>query len=169
MKSEPSPAERVYRGIKKSGIDLVASVPCVNLEELLELISSDPEILHIAVTREEEGVGICAGAYIGGKRPAIAMQNSGLGNCINALASLDMLYGIPLLMLISHRGTEGEKLVGQLPMGRLTEPLLESMGIPSMRPRPVEVEKIIKNAWIQSESKRVPVAVLLDIPFWEGR
>lgn len=105
----------------------------------------------------------------GGKRPAIAMQNSGLGNCINALASLDMLYGIPLLMLISHRGTEGEKLVGQLPMGRLTEPLLEAMGIPSMRPRPLEVEKIIQNAWIQSESKSVPVAVLLDIPFWEGR
>ncbi|MCX8206293.1 MAG: sulfopyruvate decarboxylase subunit alpha [Methanothrix sp.] len=169
MPAELRPSERIYRGMKSAGIDLVASVPCVNLQELLCLLSSDPDIIHIPVTREEEGIGVCAGAYMGGRSPAIAMQNSGLGNSINALASLNMLYGIPVLMVISHRGTPGERLVGQIPMGRLTEPLLNTMGIKFFRPRPHEAEEIIENAWRLAVNERRPVAVLLDIQFWEGR
>jgi sulfopyruvate decarboxylase subunit alpha len=103
----PANGDIVYRGLKKGRIDLVASVPCIKLGPLLEMICRDPAIRHVPVTREEEGVGVCAGAFMGGRRPALLMQNSGLGNCINALASLDMLYGIPLLMVLSHRGTEG--------------------------------------------------------------
>ncbi|WP_232840858.1 sulfopyruvate decarboxylase subunit alpha [Methanothrix thermoacetophila] len=166
MSNDLRPSEQVYRGLKRAGIDLVASVPCVNLQELLCLLSSDPDIIHIPVTREEEGIGVCAGAYMGGMSPAIAMQNSGLGNSINALASLDMLYGIPLLMVISHRGTQGERLVGQIPMGRLTEPLLKTMGIPFFRPRPHEAEKAVEGAWSLALNEMRPVAVLLDIKFW---
>lgn len=169
MSNDLRPSERVYRGLKRAGINLVASVPCVNLQELLCLLSSDQDIMHVPVTREEEGIGICAGAYMGGMRPAIAMQNSGLGNSINALASLNMLYGIPLLMVISHRGTQGERLVGQIPMGRLTEPLLNTMGIKFFRPRPHEAEEIMERAWRLAASEMHPVAVLLDIQFWEGR
>ncbi|HOK58815.1 MAG TPA: sulfopyruvate decarboxylase subunit alpha [Methanothrix sp.] len=163
------PGELVYRGLKRAGINLVASVPCVNLKELLCLLSSDPAIIHMPVTREEEGIGVCAGAYMGGRSPAIAMQNSGLGNSINALASLNMLYGIPLLMVISHRGTQGERLVGQIPMGRLTEPLLKTMGIKFFRPRPHEAEETVEAAWSIALNEKRPVAVLLDIKFWEGR
>ncbi|MCQ8902681.1 MAG: sulfopyruvate decarboxylase subunit alpha [Methanothrix sp.] len=169
MLTDLRPSELVYRGLKSAGIDIVASVPCVNLQELLCLISSDPDIMHIPVTREEEGIGICAGAYMGGRSPAIAMQNSGLGNSINALASLNMLYGIPLLMVISHRGTQGERLVGQIPMGRLTEPLLNAMGITFFRPRPNDAEEMIEAAWSLAVSERHPVAILLDIQFWEWR
>ena len=103
-----NPSLAVYQGMKRAGINFATSVPCVNLQELLALVSGDPEIIHVPVTREEEGVGICAGAWMGGRRPALLMQNSGLGNSINALASLDILYGIPLLMIISHRGGKGE-------------------------------------------------------------
>jgi len=99
-----NPSLAVYRGLKCAGIDFAASVPCVNLQALLDLVARDPDIIHIPATREEEGVGLCAGAWMGGRRTALLMQNSGLGNCINALASLDLLYGIPLLMIISHRG-----------------------------------------------------------------
>jgi sulfopyruvate decarboxylase subunit beta len=102
-----NPSLAVYQGMKRADINFVTSVPCVNLQELLVLVSGDPEIIHVPATREEEGVGICAGAWMGGRRPALLMQNSGLGNSINALASLDMLYGIPLLMIISHRGGQG--------------------------------------------------------------
>jgi sulfopyruvate decarboxylase subunit alpha len=62
------PSLAVCRGLKRAGIDFAASVPCVNLQELLTLIGSDPEITHLPVTREEEGVGICAGAWMGGRR-----------------------------------------------------------------------------------------------------
>ena len=160
------PSDAIYSGLKRAGIDFVTSVPCVNLSQLLKLISSDPEIVHIPVTREEEGVGLCAGAWMGGKKPALLMQNSGLGNSINALASLDFLYGIPLLMIISHRGCAGEPIVGQLPMGRLTPKLLEVMNIPSFKPAPEEADEIATKAWSLAEAQRKPVAVLFDLQYW---
>ena len=88
--------EAIYNGLKDAGIDFIVSVPCVNLSKLLNMIDEDDSITHIPVTREEEGIGLCAGAYLGGKRTAILMQNSGLGNSINALKSLTELYGFPL-------------------------------------------------------------------------
>ena len=117
----------IYRGLKRAGIDFATSIPCANLQELPDLVGKDPKIIHVTVTREEEGVGLCAGVWITGQRPALLMQNSGLGNSINALASLDILYGIPLLMIISHRGGRGEPIVGQVPMDRLKSPQLDAM------------------------------------------
>lgn len=163
------PTLAVYRGLKRAGIDFAASVPCVNLQWLLDLVSEDPEIIHVPVTREEEGVGLCAGAWMGGRRPALLMQNSGLGNSINALASLDLLYGIPLLMIVSHRGCEGESIVGQVPMGRLTPGLLDVVEIPRFSPSPAEAEDVVVRAWDRAATERRPVAVLLDIAFWRGK
>ena len=119
--------EAIYNGLKDAEIDFVVSVPCVNLSKLLEMVDEDEEIMHIPVTREEEGIGICAGAYMGGRKPAILMQNSGLGNSINALKSLMELYKFPLVIIISHRGTEGETICGQIPMGESTPRLLNAM------------------------------------------
>jgi sulfopyruvate decarboxylase subunit alpha len=161
-----NPSLAVYRGLKRAYINFATSVPCVNLQELLSLVGCDPDIIHVPVTREEEGVGICAGAWIGGRRPALLMQNSGLGNCINALASLDMLYAVPLLMIISHRGGRGESMVGQVPMGRLTVPLLEAMSIQHFSPLPAEAEETVAQAWKTAAAGRRPVAVLLDLDFW---
>lgn len=166
--SEIDPSAAVYRGLKRADIDFAASLPCVNLQQLLGLISEDPKIIHVPVTREEEGVGLCAGAWMGGKRPALLMQNSGLGNSINALASLDVLYGIPLLMIISHRGGPGEPIVGQIPMGRLTPRLLDSMEIPSISPSLSEAEGVVAGAWTLAAAKRKPVAILLDLEFWRS-
>jgi sulfopyruvate decarboxylase subunit alpha len=164
-----NPSLAVYKGLKLAGIDFVASVPCVNLQHLLKLIDADPKIIHIPVTREEEGVGICAGAWMGGRRPALLMQNSGLGNSINALASLNFLYGIPLLMIVSHRGCEGEPIVGQIPMGRLTPTLLDAMEIPSFSPSPAEGTKVVADAWHHCVAENKPAAVLLDLHFWREK
>jgi len=161
-----NPSLAIYQGLKRAGINFVTSVPCVNLQELLGLVSGDPDIIHLPVTREEEGVGICAGAWMGGRRPALLMQNSGLGNSINALASLDMLYGIPLLMIISHRGGKGESIIGQVPMGRLTVPLLDAMAIPHFEPSPADAEETVEEAWGLAAGGCHPVAVLLDLEFW---
>jgi sulfopyruvate decarboxylase subunit alpha len=159
-------SKSVYKGIKDAGINFVTSVPCVNLQNLLQLIENDRDIKHVPVTREEEGVGICAGAYMGGKRPAIMMQNSGLGNSINALASLNELYSIPILMIISHRGGIGETIVGQVPMGRLAPKLLQAMDIPIYAPTPEDAEEMIASAWDNASANGKPAAVLLDIQFW---
>ncbi len=163
-----SPSLAIYRGLKHSGIDFAASVPCVNLQELLTQVDEDPDIIHLPVTREEEGVGLCAGAWMGGRRPALLMQNSGLGNCINALASLDLLYGIPLLMIISHRGVAGEPIIGQVPMGQLTIPLLQTLDIPYQTPASGEGEKAVVASWDEAQKRRRPAAVLLDLNYWRG-
>ena len=164
-----NPSLAVYQGMKRAGINFVTSVPCVNLQELLALVSGDPDIIHVPVTREEEGVSLCAGAWMGGRRAALLMQNSGLGNSINALASLDILYSIPLLMIISHRGGKGETVVGQVPMGKLTTPLLDAMAISHFSPQTGEAEETVAQAWGRACASSRPVAVLLDLEFWRGR
>ena len=165
-KSDNANSESIFRGFKRGGIDFVTSVPCVKLGPLMEMVSNDPGMVHVPVTREEEGVGVCAGAFMGGGRPAILMQNSGLGNSINALTSLDILYDIPLLMVISHRGTEGERVVGQIPMGKATVPLLDAIGIEHRSPIPEGSEDCVANAATDAFSERRPIALLFDLEYW---
>ena len=131
------------------------------------MVDEDEEIMHVPVTREEEGIGICAGAYMGGRKPAILMQNSGLGNSINALKSLTELYKFPLVIIISHRGTEGETICGQIPMGESTPRLLNAMDFHFFEPtNPETAYEDVKNAWKLSIEEGKPVSVLLEIKYW---
>lgn len=160
-------SEAIYKGLKDAGINFIVSVPCVNLSKLINLVDEDPEITHIPVTREEEGIGICAGAYMGNSKTAILMQNSGLGNCINALKSLFELYEFPLIMIMSHRGTEGEGICGQIPMGKSTSKILEAMEFNYYKPETKEeAYENVKNSWIESEKDGKPVSILLEIKYW---
>ncbi|WP_409201079.1 sulfopyruvate decarboxylase subunit alpha [Methanobrevibacter sp. DSM 116169] len=157
----------VYEGIKKAGIDFIVTVPCINLATLINLIENDDEITHVPVTREEEGIGICAGAYLSGRKVAILMQNSGLGNCVNGLTSLFELYKIPLVMIMSHRGTKGESIVGQVPMGKATPKVLDSLNIEYFKPESCDESlDIISNSWKKSLKNQLPIAILLEIDFW---
>ncbi len=157
----------VYNAMKQSGINFVVSLPCVNLGKIMTMVDSDKDMIHIPVTREEEGFGICAGAYMAGKNPGILMQNSGLGNSINALASLYELYKLPVMMIISHRGTEGEFMSAQVPMGKATPKILDALEIPYFNPKtPEEALKIIPRAWKMGKLNGTPVGILLDIKFW---
>ena len=160
-------SEAIYQGLKSAGINFIVSVPCVNLGKILELIDEDAEIIHVPVTREEEGIGICAGAYFGAKKTAILMQNSGLGNCVNALGSLFKLYSLPLVMIMSHRGTEGEPIIGQVPMGKATPNVLKAMELKYFNPKTTDdAKKIISNSWKISADEKAPISVLLDINYW---
>ncbi|WP_462272928.1 sulfopyruvate decarboxylase subunit alpha [Methanohalophilus sp.] len=160
------PSQEVFKAIKESGIDFIVSIPCANLQKLIPMVDSDPDIIHVAATREEEGIGICAGAYMGGKKPAIMMQNSGMGNSINALASLNRLYNIPLLIIISHRGVEGEPICAQVPMGEKTPHLLEVLDIPAYKPHLVQAKKTIEKATEKAFEEGKQAAILLSIGFW---
>ena len=160
-------SQAVYNTLKQSEINFVVSLPCVNLDKLMKMVEADEDIIHVPVTREEEGFGICAGAFMGGKKPAILMQNSGLGNSVNALASLFELYKLPILMIISHRGTDGEFMSAQIPMGNATPKVLDALQIPYYNPNtPEEALKIIPEAWISATKNGNPVGILLDINFW---
>ncbi len=158
--------QSVYKGLKDAGINFIVSIPCVNLGKLLEIVDLDNEIIHVPVTREEEGFGIAAGAYMGGMKPAILMQNSGLGNSVNVLASLYNLYKIPILMIMSHRGTKGEFMGAQIPMGNATPLILDALNIPYFNPNKENAQDIIKKSWDIAYPKGVPVGILLEITFW---
>lgn len=157
---------KLYEEIKKSGIDLILSLPCILLKGLLNLIDEKKEIQHIPITREEEGVGIAAGAYLGGKTPAILMQNSGLGNSINAIKSLIQLYKIPVIFIMSHRGAEGEKILAQIPMGQLTPDLLDLLNIPKFIIYSMENIKEVKDAVNVSKKSKESVGILLKRSLW---
>jgi sulfopyruvate decarboxylase subunit alpha len=158
----------LYDTIKKAGIDLILSLPCIMLKGLLQLIDERNEIQHIPITREEEGVGIAAGAYLGGRTPAILMQNSGLGNSVNAIKSLLQLYRIPVIFIMSHRGAEGEKILAQIPMGKLTPDLLDLLEIEKYIINSLDNINEISKAVDKSKRTNNLVGILLKRNLWRS-
>jgi sulfopyruvate decarboxylase subunit beta len=108
-------------------VDFTASLPCEKIKTLLEMVARSFQ--HLPLTREEEGVGICAGAALAGRRPAMFVQSSGIGNMINALLSLTQFYELPLALFVSRRGVYQEKIEAQFPMGRKLPAMLAGAGI----------------------------------------
>src|SRR5215470_9131942 len=92
-------ARQILAGLKEAGINLVASVPDINLLQVINLLYEDKEITHVPVGREEEGIGVCTGAHLAGKQTAILMQNGGLMNSCNGLTTTALQFGIPILLL----------------------------------------------------------------------
>lgn len=116
--------------LKKYEYDFGVILPCSKIKNLINLIEKEPSIKIIPITREEEGVGICAGAYLAGKKPFMLIQSSGLGNSFNALTSLIKTYKIPLFILASYRGYHNEKILAQIPLGNALPKMLEALEIP---------------------------------------
>lgn len=136
-----SAVDDAVSALEDAGIDFVCAIPCISISDFIEAVEG--RLPSYQVTREEEAVGICAGAYLAGKRSCIIMQNTGLGNSVTALKSLIELYSIPLVLIVSHRGQEGEAISGQVPMGKATEGLLDSLGIHHLSPAVGEVARAI--------------------------
>ena len=88
------------------------------------------DVRLILATREEEAFGIAAGLYLGGRRPTVMLQSSGLGNSLNAITSLLLPYQIPVLMVVSMRGDSGDWNAAQMPLGRAVSGIFESIGVP---------------------------------------
>ncbi|HUI45345.1 MAG TPA: sulfopyruvate decarboxylase subunit beta [Nitrospirota bacterium] len=121
------PEEELIALLRRNGIDFTASLPCEKIKTLLDLVSQT--FPHVPLTREEEGVGICAGAALAGKKPAMLVQSSGIGNMINALLSLTAFYELPLALFVSRRGVYQEKIEAQFPMGRRLPAILAGAGL----------------------------------------
>lgn len=150
----------ILEGLKEVGINLVASVPDLNLKELIELLYKDKEITHVPVGREEEGVGVCTGAYLAGKRVALLMQNAGLMNSCNALTTTALQFGIPILLLVYYAGDMGDNAFHML--GLNTEPVLSGLGLKYMVLRdPAKVRREIAAALTSAEASKRPVALVL--------
>jgi len=120
--------EKIIEIMKDNGIDVVATLPCDKAKNLFYLI---PQHFHdVALNKEEDGIGICAGAYLAGGKPAIVMQSSGLGNSMNALMSLTRTYELPLPIITSWRGVYKEKIPAQIPFNKNLPKMLKAFDIP---------------------------------------
>ena len=116
--------DRLFAQLKRADVRQVAYVPDAGHSRLIELCRADPEIRDVALTTEEEGVALAAGAWLGGQRAVLLMQSSGVGNCVNML-SLIRACRFPLLMLVTMRGEWEEFNPWQEPMGSIVEPTLK--------------------------------------------
>jgi sulfopyruvate decarboxylase subunit alpha len=152
----------IYDALKACDVHIISALPETWLVHLLRLADDDPEMMLVRLAKEEEGIGISAGAHLAGVNSALLMQNHGFLAAINPLVSLALLYKIPLLMLISYRGHMGEKDPWQTQGGLATEPILRALNIPIWHlTDPRDIERRIKDAQTLAMAALHPVAVLL--------
>ena len=153
-------AQNILSGLKEAGINFISSVPDINMLQLINLLYEDKQITHVPVGREEEGIGVCTGAHLGGKKPAMLMQNGGLLNSCNGLTTTALQFGIPVLLLIYYAGDIGDNAFHML--GLVTEPVLDGLGIKYIVLRdPAKVKQEIAGAVTVANSTKRPVALLL--------
>lgn len=153
--------EAIFKTLKRGGVRQIAYVPDAGHAHVIRRAGADPDIEDIVLTTEEEGVALCAGAWLGGQRAVLLMQSSGVGNCVN-MFSLLAAADFPFLALVTMRGEYAEFNRWQAPMGQATQAALELMGIHVMRAsRPDEVEPIVGAALDAAFEGGDRVAVLL--------
>ena len=123
-------AATFWQGFKNRGITFFSGVPCSILRNIIDHAVSDPEVTYIPAPREDAALGIASGAHMCGRASGILIQNSGLGNIVDALTSFNLIYEVPVLMIISWRGYLGKDAPEHLVMGEKTLDLLGGLGIP---------------------------------------
>ncbi len=152
--------------MKACGIDTALTLPCDRMKKLLPLI---PQNFHeIRLMREEGGAGIAAGLFMAGRKPAMVIQSTGIGNSLNVLSSLQKTYDMPLPILASWRGVYKENIPAQVHWGKSLPGVLDNMGIPY-----IVVEKpgelpAVKSAIFTAYEENTPYIVLFSPKVWEG-
>ncbi len=155
-------SQQVTQLLKDYDIRFLSYVPDAIGEQILAHARQDDFFDLLPLAREEEGVGVVAGQYVGGARGAVLMPTSGVGNAVNALASLAIPYEIPLPMFIGWRGGLGEFNSAQVPMGQALKPILDSLNIPHfMLTRPEDVNIVVDGALKLAFAHERPIAVMI--------
>lgn len=151
----------ILREMKAREINTLCTIPDGGLTRLLNLVSEDQAMRLITLSTEEEGMGVVTGHWLGGKRAMIAMQSSGVGNCINALGYPGVMR-VPCLMLVTMRGQWGEFNPWQVSMGQATRPVLEAVGVKCFPvDDPGEIGETFAAAADFAFNSRLSVAVLV--------
>ena len=150
-------------GVHATGSRHVVYVPDNPLSHILGVLrDSYPDVATTLATREEEAFGIAAGLYLGGVKPTVMLQSSGLGNSLNALTSLLLPYRIPVLMVVSMRGDDNEWNSAQMPMGQAVRPICDAIGVPhATAETPEATSETVRRVGREAFESRIPGACLL--------
>lgn len=154
--------QEIYNALKDAEVRIVGYVPDGGHKRLIELCIADPHVRCVVLSTEEEGIALATGAWLGGVRCALLMQSSGVGNCINVLG-MTQECRLPLLLLVTMRGEQGEFNPWQVPMGQATRSVLESMSVVVHRVAAAEeaapsVAAAAKRAYLESSAQAVLIA-----------
>jgi len=155
----PFPAKDFVGLLRDAGCDFFTGVPDSTLAGTFAALIE--QRLFVPAVREDEAVGLATGAYMGGKRPVVLMQNSGLGTSLNALISLNLIYHQPCLLVISWRGHDGKDAPEHLIMGQVMKSQLDLVGIPHRTVAAGTVQADIAWAGEVLHAQRIPVALLV--------
>jgi sulfopyruvate decarboxylase subunit alpha len=147
--------------LKRHQVTFFAGVPCSLLEAVINVGLADPAVTYIPAVREDVALGIASAAHLAGRRGGILLQNSGLGNVVNPLTSFNLIYRIPVLMVVSWRGYAGKDAPEHLIMGEKTPDLLRTLGIPQAVLEAETLAEHLQWAISTMERQQIPVAVIL--------
>ncbi len=149
-------------------VSCVTTVPCKQLAGVMDEVDAHDDIFHIPYNKEDDGMGLCAFAFMGGKRPAIIMQNTAIGVTTNTLATLKQFYRMPAPMLISYRSELRGPVACQVEIVVHTKALLAQLNIPTYHFRwqkdIEEFDNILQSTFMANK----PIAILTDANFWGG-
>ena len=151
----------IHKVLTEAGVKQAAHVPDAGLARLIEMLKATPGVRTVSLTTEEEGVALCAGAWLGGERAVLLMQSSGVGNCVNMLSLLASCR-FPFLAIVTMRGEWAEFNPWQIPMGRATPQAFEIMGVRALRVDNLsELEDTVASAASMAFDGDQPIAILL--------
>ena len=153
-------AAQFLKYLKEKGFVFLSGVPCSILKPVISLIIEDPDFYYVSAVRENAALGVASGANLAGRKSAIFIQNSGLGNIMNALTSFNLIYKIPVLMFITWRGYQGHDAPEHVIMGEKMWPLLDLLEIPTRVLGP-NYKSDIDWAINKINTDSIPVALIL--------
>jgi sulfopyruvate decarboxylase subunit alpha len=154
-------AERIVGALVRAGVTIAASLPDSWLSAVIERVSSEPGIRHVRVTREDDGVGICAGAALGGRRAVLVCQNAGVLLSANALAGYGHHHQLPFLVLAVYRGSYEDRFYYQMYKGLVTEPVLTGLQLPFHVMERIDQVGMVEDAVHEAQLARRPVVLLV--------
>ena len=161
------PEREIESILREEGIEFVVSLPCDRTKDLCALLEKD--FHYVNINREEDGVGVCAGLALTGRRYVLQMQSSGLGNSLNVMMSLTSLYGLPLPIIASWRGVYNEKIAAQVPFNSRIPAILDAMGISyTIIEGSGDLEKIREAIRLSFENGEIHVILILPKLWEEG-
>ncbi|MEE2987790.1 MAG: thiamine pyrophosphate-binding protein [Nitrospinota bacterium] len=164
-----SPSIHFVEALTRKGFEFFTGVPCSLLAGLISSLEKTPGISYIPSIREDSAVGLCAGAFMAGKLPVLLMQNSGLGYCLNAFTSLNLIYKIPVLVIMSWRGFQGKDAPEHIIMGEINEDLLKTAGMEYALISRGNQDAVLDQACKKIKEENIPFTLLVQKGLFDER
>jgi sulfopyruvate decarboxylase subunit alpha len=154
-------ADQFISLLKEKNYSFITGVPCSLLGTLIDRLEQSPDSGYVPNIKEDAAFGLASGAYLAGKKSCVLMQNSGFGYALNVLTSLNMIYKIPFLLVISFRGYLGKDAPEHIVMGNKILTFLKELEIPTFVPEADELENVFHQADTLIEEKKIPAVIMI--------